>query len=240
MATTPLGTQLTTQHRARQLQLRSVLLRRVVAIWPAFNLRAIDQSWEAIEPALMAIVAEGRAVSGALAGAYYRAFREAERIQGPFRLPTLTDDWRPAAQVSLQVTGPVTAKQLITLRRPDAAAQTLVHLSGAVGRHALNGGRDMVRASVREDRRALGWARVTDFDPCAFCAMLASRGPVYSETGGDFQAHDHCACTLEPVYRRSQAWPGRSREFQDIWRKSTRGTKGKDSLNAFRRALGGR
>jgi hypothetical protein len=36
---------------------------------------------------------------------------------------------------------------------------------------------------------------------CDFCQMLAGRGEVYSAETADFEAHDHCGCTAEPIYR---------------------------------------
>lgn len=44
------------------------------------------------------------------------------------------------------------------------------------------------------------WRRVTDGNPCSFCAMLATRGEVYGGENADFPAHYKCGCTAEPVY----------------------------------------
>jgi len=98
------------------------------------------------------------------------------------------------------VTGYVTAERLRSLKHPDPSRVALVRVSGAVARHVLDSARETLLASVRADRRARGWARVTSAEPCKFCAMLASRGAVYSATSGVFQAHDHCGCTLEPAF----------------------------------------
>ena len=140
----------------------------------------------------------------------------------------------------MRVTGPVAAKQALALNRPDAAQIALVRLEGALARLTLNGGRDMITEYSVKDERALGWQRVTAFKPCFFCAMLASRGPTYkSRETADFQAHDHCACTVEAVFRQGQPWAGRGREFQALWNSSTKGASGKSAINAFRRAFEG-
>jgi hypothetical protein len=102
--------------------------------------------------------------------------------------------------VSLNVVGLYGARSLLSQGRRDAAAQTLVKVSGAVGRHVLNAGRDTVLRSTRADPRARGWRRVTSGNPCPFCSMLAGRGAVYSKEGGDFGAHDHCSCSLAPSW----------------------------------------
>lgn len=244
MAATEEGTQLTEAHRLQQLALRAVLLREVVDLWRGFDAAAIEETWSPIEAGLLALIGQGRTLSGLLAADYYEAFRAAERVAGetPARaeaLRVLNDQtWREAATVSLAVTGPVRARQLTAAARPDVAAQTLVEVTGAVGRQALNGGRAVLLEYTRRDARALGWARVTSGTPCFFCAMVASRGPVYKSRGtAGFRAHDHCACSVEPVYSRSQAWPGNSRQYQALWNESTRGSQGKDSVRAFRKAF---
>lgn len=73
--------------------------------------------------------------------------------------------------------------------------------------------------------RALAWARVlTGAENCAFCVMLASRGPVYSgpDEAGRMLAsdkwpdakgyinsyHDNCDCVVVPIYDFS-SWEGR-------------------------------
>jgi hypothetical protein len=150
-------------------------------------------------------------------------------------------DWGPsdrAAEVSLIVTGPVGQKSKAKRGKPADRArdESFVQASGAASRHVLTGGRRSLLTLLQDDPQALGWARVTDGDPCAFCAMLASRGPVYgTEASAKFEAHDACACTAEPVYSRDAPWPGRAVEFQELWHYATQGYSGKDAINAFRR-----
>ncbi|MFA7297326.1 MAG: hypothetical protein WC211_09125 [Dehalococcoidia bacterium] len=204
MATTLAGSWLTERHRTAQLALRALALRQVLEIWPAFDVEDAARSWPAVESALLAVVGERRAISASLAAGYFEAFRRAEGVDGA-AVPVLAafDDGAVArARTSLQVTGYVTTERLRSLKHPDPARVALVRVSGAVTRQVFDGGRETLLASVRSDRRARGWARVTSGDPCGFCAMLGSRGAVYTATSGGFQAHDHCSCSLEPNYRR--------------------------------------
>lgn len=157
-----------------------------------------------------------------------------------FEVPDI--DWGPsdrAAEVSLIVTGPVGQKSKASRGKPLTLArdESFVQASGAASRHVLTGGRRSLLTLLQDDPQALGWIRVTDGDPCAFCAMLASRGPVYgTEASAKFEAHDACACTAEPVYSRDALWPGRAREFQQLWNDNIRNRySGKDAINAFRR-----
>src|SRR5690606_38805202 len=104
------------------------------------------------------------------------------------------------------------------------------------GRHVLNGGRDATFDAIVRDEAALRWARKTGPNPCWFCAMLASRGPVYhsrfsaSRKGEDAPSvrrgtgvfgemfHDHCQCTVVPVFSMDDEWPDRGREFEAAWK----------------------
>lgn len=106
------------------------------------------------------------------------------------------EDVERAATVSLVVTGPVRVQRGLNALQEDAQrgrlddADFLAEMSqlmrdagataaGAAEREALRGGRDLLTESSRTDRAVMGWARVTDGDPCWFCAMLTSRGAVY-------------------------------------------------------------
>ena len=161
-----------------------------------------------------------------------------------------------AARTSMTVTGPIAIKVKLKRRavptvRPedeqlqraaqrstdDASRAALVQASGAGMRHVIEGSRKTALTVIQRDQVALGWARVTDGNPCAFCAMLSSRGPVFgSKQAAAFEAHDHCACTAEPVFDRRAEWPGRAAEFRQLWRQHIEGQySGKDAINAWRR-----
>lgn len=241
MASTATGRRLTEQHRQSQVALRARVVRQLVGLWQGFDPDDIDVSWQRIAPFVMQIATQGRQISEGLSATYYRGFRAAEGVTGAPPSVELSPDWRARAQASFYLTGPVAAKALVKINRPDVAQQALVHLSGSLSRVVLNAGRETITETVAHDERALAWFRVTDGDPCSFCAMLASRGPVYrTRESGAFQAHDACACTAEPQFVSGAAWPGRGREFQEMWGRVTANTKGAESVRAFRRAYEGR
>lgn len=204
MAATLAGARLTERHRTAQLALRALALRQVLEMWPAFDVEDAARSWPAVETMLLGVISERRAVSAALAAGYFEAFRRAEGVRGVARpvIAAFDEGAVARARTSLQVTGYVTTERLRALRHADPGKVALVRVSGAVTRHVLDSGRETLLASVRGDRRARGWSRVTSAEPCEFCAMLASRGAVYTETSGAFQAHDHCGCGVEPTFDR--------------------------------------
>lgn len=105
---------------------------------------------------------------------------------------------------------------------------------------------------MEDDRRtALGWIRKTDSDPCSFCALLASRGPVYLDDSfeasdlrfhgpGNAKVHDHCGCSLEPIYNRKTDIDPRVKEWDALWRQVSGGKSNAEALNEFRRHFEGR
>lgn len=236
------GRAATEAHRLGQLKVRAATIRDVLAVWQFFDPEDIAGTWPAVEAALLAIIGTHSAESAAMAAEYYRAFRYVEGISGSpaVRVAPLP----PAKEIatSLRYVGVVNAYKLIEARRPDVGRTTFVNVAGDTSRHTLNRGRDTLLESVDADDQALGWARVTDGHACAWCRMLASRGPVYrsKEKTGARKWHLKCGCTAEPVYRHDQPWPGRAEEFKQQWDETTKGLSGADARKAFRQAVEGR
>jgi hypothetical protein len=209
-------------------------------LWGVFDPDDIGGSWATLEPALLAMIAAYGNLSAGLAAGYYEEFRAAEQIAG---MPTPRVAPLAAADEvvgTLRLLGPSAARQLVAAGRADAGSVAFTNVSGEMSRQALNQGRATLEESVAADRKALGWARVTSGKPCSFCAMLASRGPVYSKKRGRFRSHGHCSCSLEPVYDRDQPWPGKAEEFQHLWKESVGTKSGADARREFRRAFEGR
>lgn len=188
------------QHRRQQIAVRAVTLRQVLSIWPAFDITDIDRTWPAVQSALTALVWLRHRDSAAVAARYYRQARSAAGVTGSAPIQIATPPPVEQLAVSLTHVGPVGAKKLLAAGRKDTAAQTLVKVSGTVSRLVLNGGRETLTNTIATDRRARGYERVTSGNACDFCSMLASRGAVYGEESGSFEAHDHCSCTAEPVF----------------------------------------
>lgn len=126
-----------------------------------------------------------------------RDFQLAMRATGPASVKRAT---------SRALTAPVRDSEPLLLDSPpdaprtdlDALVADLLDLgkrnsTGAGVKFALNGGRgevqQLVLADARRRREPIGWARFTEDSrtgPCYFCALLASRGPVYfNETSFD-------------------------------------------------------
>lgn len=79
----------------------------------------------------------------------------------------------------------------------DDAFRSLV--SGGLQRRITNYSRNVITESSVRDPRARGWMR-TGGGNCGFCAMLISRGAVYTKSSVDFASHDHCRCGAAPAW----------------------------------------
>lgn len=242
MAATAGTARLTAAHRAAQARLAATFAPRMLAVWRLLDPARLDATaadWLAVA---VPLVESDRRRSATLAGDYVSAFRTVEIGEGV--APTLAPP-SPATAPSLVVTGPATVKASTGRGAPlDRAAEAgRVASTRAAIRHVLDGGRRTILDTVDADPEAVGWARVTSGDPCSFCAMLASRGPVYRSRGSASFAshptaatHDGDLCSFEPVYIGDGDWPARSRDYRDLWDRSTVGLSGADARRAFRRA----
>lgn len=200
---------LTEAHRLAQLRLRSASVRDLLRLWSALDPQRLDETFHGWSTAVDVLVQQRYGVSAGIAGRYFSAVR-AEAIG--VAAPAMLGPGLPAKQraITMLVSGPIaikklTARLVTTGLDPVAAAeqaakQAFVLHSGAASRLILAGGRDTLLSSVRGDRRATGWQRVTSGNACDFCQMLEDRGSVYKDDTADFEAHNHCACSAEPEF----------------------------------------
>lgn len=221
MAVSTAGTALTSAHRLDQIRLRTATARDLLRLWATFDINDISGSWARLEPALVALIQARQPLSARLSAQYLTDFRRAEQVAGSATIatapPLATADIVP----NLRFVGPANALRLFNLNRVDASKVTFTNVEGEMTRQILNGGRKTIVDTVHNDSRARGYIRVTDGAPCAFCAMLAGRGPVYrSQDTGGFDAHRKCGCTAEPVYRDDQPWPASAQQFADRYREA--------------------
>lgn len=237
MAITAAGARVTAAHYRLQVQLRAGVLRDLARLWPLFDPTDFA-TFDAFAQLAAVLVVNGWQTSAGLATSYLSTFAKAER-QAPMRAVLAPALERDVAAESLRATGLV---GVLNARRSgfsleSAKAAGWVRLAGSATSLVLGGGRETVAESIKASQGVTRWQRVTSGEPCAFCAMLASRGPVYGEDA-DFEAHDHCSCTSEPAFSGSKP-TAEAERFRDQWDRATEGFSGNDALNAFRTALAG-
>lgn len=238
MAAVAAAARLTENHRLAQARLGADTVRAMLTLWRLIDPNSLDATAPAWLRSIEPLIARqwGRSVD--LATSYFQAFRALELgVVEPIGIAAPTLDWQPVA-TSLSVTGPIAVKTQISRGVPlaDALERAAASSARAALRHSLNGGRTAIVETARTDPKALGWARATSGRPCAFCALLAGRGAVYfSDESADFQPHDGCSCTPEPVYRRDAPLPGDGDRWAALYAEQAKGSS--DPLNAFRRAF---
>lgn len=133
--------------------------------------------------------------------------------------------------------------------------------AGKVDQAGIQPGRDIINTAIGKDMRVMMWARGTGANPCAFCAMLASRGFAYTSkarasttkggskgdnTGAAMRSY-HANCHCYPICRwqdiEDPTAPARTAHYEALWkdkmagkRFAARGTKN-DTLNYWRRLI---
>ncbi|MGW6741641.1 VG15 protein [Streptomyces sp. NPDC055025] len=241
-----LSARLALQYRRRQALISARLVRQIARTWrDLVHPAQVDAMWPTLRSLLATEVRQARVESASLAQKAYTEARESSGVADDLFIPSppklLTDD---ELFRTLDITGPVEFKRAIAAGKTpsqavDAAA---VRMVGSSQYLALEAGRSVMNQSIDRDERATGYSRVTDNDPCAWCAMLASRGPVYktAKTAGDPRQggnryHDLCNCQAWPAFTLDEPFVGVAEKLYEDWLQQTRGHGGKHAVNAFRR-----
>ncbi|MBM7771229.1 hypothetical protein JOD54_001433 [Actinokineospora baliensis] len=184
--------------------------------------------WRLLLDVLFPVVLQGRNATAELAARFYIEQRPAlDRPAPPLDPPSYQ-------RAALDRAVARTARTRLRDRASSRAA--ISDTAAVVTRHVMQAGRDVLVTAAQTDR--VRWARVpTGRETCAFCWLLASRGPVY-RSADMTRWHDRCDCLVVPVHNPDD-WEGRATFLaaQRLWRDSTEGKSGRDALNAFRRAL---
>lgn len=155
-----------------------------------------------------------------------RYWRDSQEIAGYTRReddnsPLVTVQSLEADMTSLFVTGYITIqKQLAAGASVDFAERAgQAAMLRAAQRRILDAPRQGIIERSAQSPDTVGWARVGDGAPCYFCAMLISRGPVYSERTVNFRAHDGCGCGAKMCFRNdpSRGWTDQSRLLREFY-----------------------
>lgn len=179
-------------HRADIAELTGIALNDLDTLWQRLSSDPVK-----LRDALVEILAKLGAAYGSAAATlgadWYDEMRDALGIRGRFTgiAAELPDVGRYEALAGWAV-GPMFSAN------PDPLA-ALVLAKGGLQRVVADGNRHSVMQSSIADPKATGWQRQGSGD-CGFCAMLISRGPVYTKATAKFGAHDHCQCEAVPAF----------------------------------------
>lgn len=175
--------------RSRQAALRALLEEGLRRAWPLLDLQRVDATFPVWVRQVAPIVSGQRAISAMLAARYLQDLGVAVTLA-----PTVPAD---VLVSSLNITGPVSIKQAMIAGRSLelAASNAFTASTAAAVRHVLEGGNETVRVSGIADPNVSGWRRVVSAGACGYCR---EREGVYMTTA-DFNCHDGCNCSVEPV-----------------------------------------
>lgn len=234
-----------------------------------FDLDYIDRTGYEFAVAVAQFVVNGRRQSHDFSFAYLHNFHAAEGGapgDAPVDFDDLYDVDRATTELAQTVIGVSKSLSKKGKTYDENRAATEHAVASKVTKIVADGGRAVIENDVRtggKGRGPIGYARVADADPCAFCAMLASRGVYYlgeELTGksagfslysrdsftqanarfigdGQFKVHDGCECTLEPVYYDGTGpvkLPGDGNRLAEQWAQIASGRE-KDAFATWRR-----
>jgi hypothetical protein len=128
--------------------------------------------------------------------------------------------------------------------------------AGTVDKAGIDAGRQLLDSVSNGDPRVMMWARITGPNPCAFCAMLASRGFVYlsrqrASLGGrskgkeldSYHPNCHCSFIMRWADISDPTAPDRTAHYMQLWKDEMRGKRipqrgtSNDTLNHWRRLI---
>lgn len=220
---------------------RNDVVRSLVPLFSTLDESELNRSFPGYERQAAEVIREGEHRASRLAVQFYAETRKTEQAEGDApRLPARLAS-PEQLRTNLFVTGPVEVKRALThgASIDEAMRRGQVATAGAGSRLALNAGRYHIEDLAKADPSAVGWQRVIQSaKPCAFCAMLASRGAVYK--AGRYaprtKYHYHCSCVAVPLFKGSKKHQ-QAQFYAALWSESTKGLRGKKAVAAFRKAL---
>lgn len=209
MSRTAEGARLTQEYRA-QLRAQAARVANVLsAAWRGVDPGAIDRSMRYVLPQAAVAITGGQGRAAELSYVYLRRFIAAELSLDldVIELPVF-DAAAMAGQTinGVRVVDAVSIEPAIAKRAilrgatgEEAIAMSLRHLQ-TVGRSELfRVAREQVITAAQATTYIERYQRVASPTACAFCRMLAGRGPVYRLETVGFRSHGNCGCSAEPV-----------------------------------------
>lgn len=194
--------------------LATLTIADLVAFWRTLDIEDAARSAEAIRDFLPDLLDSYVPLAAEAGAAFYDTERESAGVGGSFVAAPVgavdvdrvqeTISWGVAPLFrKLQGTDLHTGETFTTDFPDPDPDLALSRLSGATQREVAGGARETVEDNVEKDPAKPRFARHASANACAFCALLASRGPVYrsaESAGAGRKYHNHCHCVAVPVW----------------------------------------
>lgn len=230
---------LVSELRREQSRIAEGVTTELLALYGAFNFKAIDATAPAFIEASVSVADRWHRKASEVGGDMYLSMRSDAGVAGHYTVDRPQFNERQLRR-DLIILGPVAAKKALSsgARIPTAARNVFTLTAGRVSTASLAGVRDTIsRTSVR-DAQVTSYARQTQADACDFCLMLAentykdaysamyssgSRKRAKSPQPMGSKFHDHCRCVLVPLFRGGPvtevlaAKRDREKRFREAW-----------------------
>lgn len=205
MALTTEGDELTQAHRIAQLELGVRAAGEADVLWSELN-PGDPYPWAYAQALLLQ---DRKGQSERLASAYLTEFSGVETGR-PVQIAEPDTGFDRLVGVAIGA-GAHEVQNLVDTGMPQSLAlsDTRARFAEIVAAETQRTYREMVAGTA--GRSGGLWRRVAQANACAFCAMLASRGPVYTESAVTvskygLRYHKGCNCTAEVWYGRWGDW----------------------------------
>lgn len=230
----PTALQVQAQREAKE-DLLLVVRAELEDLWGTLDLSDARGVSKILQQVLPDLVTEYGDIAAALAADYYDELMSDYLVRTPSAVLAKAAPAGQTQAVARWGVGPLFGAN------PDTVA-ALAMLADATERLVLQPSRDTIAQNAKRD--SIGYARIpSGKEPCAFCWMLASRGPVYGTARaakfGDDGEKYHTKCYCEPTPMRGpQDYPqgydpdALAKSFEDVYDGDLA-----SSLSEFRKAL---
>lgn len=239
------------QHYAAQFALSLAISAQLRKLWPALDPERLSETVPALVRGGAAVGGHASQASISLAADFYENLRF-DAIPVGYQAPTIDPPTITSLESQLRDATDVMLKQIPTLvddlYLAEMTAQIQATADAVIQESVADSSIDELFAAMASDRQALGWARVTRAGACAFCRMLATRGPVYrTKQTANFRAHvpidgrgGVCHCQAEPLFGKHFEAAAHTRADIALWERVTADVPTDQKFNEFRRAVEGR
>lgn len=191
--------------RRRQILRASQVDSLIRREWATLDISDIDRGRERVLDGIESRVIGLRTLEAREADVFVSKMRELQRV-GSGSIVLAPANPGAGLRESLEISGPISFKQRVGAGALDEVAFLAARdqMMAEARKLIMDAGRETVRLSAEANRRSIGWRRVSDGNPCAFCAMLVGRGPAYKSEGTALglmkSYHKHCGCTAVEVF----------------------------------------
>lgn len=188
------------EYRSGQAEIDALVRRGVAEAWDSIGDIAPDRKRDLLLDIAPFLVTEYGPIAASLAAEFF-----AETVLLKAEIPEITTGTAMQQSARAVIGGLWTGQETSAKER----------LTMSVVRHVRQQGRDTIKASVRNNRGDVRFARILSHGskkgPCAWCRLLASRGAVYHSeitAGGLDDWHDECRCDAVAVRNPDDFPPG--------------------------------